>query len=136
MPQWRDACGRYIFVHEFGSPFRRPADDTTSPVAYLPPRATVELNMSSNERTSSNGRTPSRPHSAGSRRGTKRLKLARAHNNAAANAPQGSLTEVEFDALSREYKAIDDRLLASEKFWKGRRLEGANYAAKVVRSTG
>lgn len=128
----------YVFVHEFGHHFAGLADEYfTAPVAYLPPAKRIEPwepNVTvRSERTALKWKdllsadtplpTPwnKEDYETRSREYQRRREQLRKEHR----------PEAEFDALSREYKAIDDRLLGMEKYL-GRvgAFEGANYEAK------
>jgi hypothetical protein len=127
----------YIFVHEFGHHFAGLADEYfTAPVAYLPPAQRVEPwepNVTiQTERTRLKWKalveadtplpTPwDKPdYETRSREYQKRRAQLRKERR----------PEAEFDALSRELKQTDDRLMAAEKYvGKVGAFEGANYEA-------
>ncbi len=128
----------YIFVHEFGHHFAGLADEYyTSPVAYLPPARRVEpwepnvtiqaerTALKWNDLIAADTPLPTpwnkEDYEVRSREYQRRREQLRKDRR----------PEEEFDALSRECKAIDDRLLGMEKhLGKIGAFEGANYEAK------
>lgn len=128
----------YIFVHEFGHHFAGLADEYfTAPVAYLPaarrvepwePNVTIQSERAALKwKDLINPDTPlptpwnKEDYESRSREYQRRREQLRKERR----------PEAEFDALSRDYKILDDRLLGMEKhLGKVGAFEGANYEAK------